>query len=96
MKELQPLVKPQGKSLNQIDEIRNLIKSKKDNVLNENVKLKKEEEDRQNEIKKREEHFTSLKNKIHEKRNTDIKTEYDSHVKNNGNKLESIPTAFKN
>jgi len=96
LKELQPLTKPVGKSLNQIDEIRNLIKSKKTNEITEQDKIKKDEEDRAKEIKNREEHFLSLKNKINEKRNTDIKNEYESHMKDNGNKLESIPAAFKN
>lgn len=93
---MQPLTKPMGKSLNQIDEIRNLIKSKKTNEITQQDKLKKEEEDRLKEIKNREEHFLSLKNKINEKRNTDIKTEYENHVKDNGNKLDFIPAAFKN
>lgn len=96
LKELQPLTKPMGKSLNQIDEIRNLIKSKKTNEITEQDKIKKDEEDRQKEIKNREEHFTSLKNKMNEKRHSEIRTEYEHHMKDNGNKLESIPAAFKN
>lgn len=92
LNELKPLKPLNTSKKNQIDEIRMIIEQKKKMGLQEEKKVKDDEVNKQQQIKQRENYFNNLRDQIKSKKNEEIENEYVEHVKNNGNKLEQIPS----